>query len=295
MLNIGLIGLGRMGTPICARLVTAGHRVTAHDAVPEREQAARDHGADWRSTAEEVCTGVDVLITVLPGPAEITALMSDTVLAALGPGATWIDMTSNSAEAAGPIRDRAQARGISVLEAPIGGNPADAAAGKLRLFVGGDREQLARQRPLLETLADPDRIVHIGGHGTGYTVKLLVNMLWFGQAVATAEALLLGRRAGVELSVLHDVLAAGPASSAFIRHDLPSLFAGDYLTSFGLDHIHDQLTIVVDQARALATPHDIAEAVRRTYQEALEHYGPADGELLAVAMLEERAGLRLRG
>ncbi|MYS22080.1 3-hydroxyisobutyrate dehydrogenase, partial [Streptomyces sp. DvalAA-14] len=171
---------------------------------------------------------------------------------------------------------------------------ADAAAGRLRLFVGGDAELLARHRSLLEVVADPDRIVHAGGAGAGYTVKLLVNLLWFGQAAATAEALLLGRRAGVDLTLLRDVLAGSAASSEFIRHDLSALFAGDYLASFGLDHIHEQLAMVTSLARELGTPHDLSESVRGLYQQALERYGPADGELLAVALLEERAGVRLR-
>jgi 3-hydroxyisobutyrate dehydrogenase len=286
--------MGRMGTPICANLVNAGYPVTVCDARPDREQAALACGATWRSSTPEVAANADVLITVLPGPAEVDAVMRDAVLDALAPGATWIDMTSNSPTAAAPIRERARARGIGVLEAPIGGGPDDADAGRLRLFVGGDGDLLARHRPLLAVIADPDRIAHVGGHDAGYTVKLLVNLLWFGHAAATAEALLLGRRAGIALDVLRDTLADSAASSEFIRRDLPSLFAGDYLASFGLDHIHDQLATVTSLARDLATPHDIAETVRRLHQQALEHYGPADGELLAVALLEEQAGIHLR-
>ncbi|MFG2424699.1 NAD-binding protein [Streptomyces sp. NPDC048448] len=139
-----------------------------------------------------------------------------------------------------------------------------------------------------------DRITHVGGPGTGYVAKLLVNLLWFGQAAATAEALLLGRRAGIDLGVLTETLAAGPASTAFIRHDLPALLAGDYLTDFGLDRIHDQLTAVTALAERLDTPHGITDTVRRLHGEALERYGPADGELLGVALLEEKAGILLR-
>ncbi|MHA6757678.1 NAD(P)-dependent oxidoreductase [Streptacidiphilus sp. PAMC 29251] len=294
MLEIGIIGLGRMGTPICANLATAGHQVTVFDIAPSREQAALACGASWRSSACEVAAAVDVLLTVLPGPTEVQAVMSEAVLDALAPGSTWIDMSSNSPTAAAPIRERAQARGVGVLEAPIGGSPADAAAGKLRLFVGGDGDLLSRHRSLLGAVADPDLITHVGGHGAGYTLKLLVNLLWFGQAVATAEALLLGSRAGIDLDLLRNTLAGSAASSEFIRRDLPSLFAGDYLASFGLDHIHDQLAMVTALARDLDTPHDVTETVRRLHQQALEHYGPADGELLAVALLEERAGIKLR-
>ncbi|MFE2136273.1 hypothetical protein ACFW9X_24280, partial [Streptomyces sp. NPDC059466] len=101
-------------------------------------------------------------------------------------------------------------------------------------------------------------------------------------------------RPALDLAVLTGTLAAGPASTAFIRHDLPALLAGDYLTDFGLDHIHGQLTAVTALAERLDTPHGIADTVRDLHGEALARYGPADGELLAVALLEEKAGILLR-
>lgn len=292
--QVTVVGIGRMGAPICAGLVRAGHDVTACDVDPAREQAALAAGAAWEPSAPAAAARCEVLITVLPGPAEVDAVMRPAVVDALTPGATWIDMTSNSPEAAAEVRGRLTGRPLEAFEAPLGGSPDDAAAARLRLFVGGDAELIARHRPLLEAVADPARIVHVGGPGTGYALKLLVNALWFGQAVATAEALLLGRRAGIDLTLMREVLADSAASSAFVRHDLDALFAGDYLESFGLDHICEQLALTSSMADALGTPHDVADSVHRVYERALRRYGPADGELLAVKLLEERAGLRLR-
>jgi 3-hydroxyisobutyrate dehydrogenase len=294
MTQVTVVGIGRMGAPICACLVRAGHQVTASDADPAREAAALAAGAVWEPSAAAAAARCEVLVTVLPGPAEVGAVMGPAVVAALPPGATWIDMTSTSPQAAAEVRGRLAGRPLEAFEAPIGGSPRDAAAAGLRLFVGGDAELIARHRPLLEAVADPAKIVHTGGPGTGYALKLLVNALWFGQAVATAEALLLGRRAGVDLALMREVLADSAAGSAFVRHDLDALFAGDYLESFGLDHICEQLSLVASMADAHGTPHEVADSVRRLYARALDRYGPADGELLAVKLLEERAGLRLR-
>ncbi|MFJ8725236.1 NAD(P)-dependent oxidoreductase [Streptomyces sp. NPDC093269] len=294
MSKIGLIGLGRMGAPMCNNLVAAGYEVVAHDIDPGRAETALAMGARWSPSSAAAAAEAEVLLTVVPGPSEVAAVMDDRVVDALPPGATWIDMTSNSPMASAPIRERVLKRGVDVLDAPIGGGPKDAEAGSLRLFVGGDPALLARHRRVLEAVADPGRIVHVGGHGAGYTAKLLVNLLWFGQAVATAEALLVGSRMGIDVGVLRDVLADSPASSAFIRTDLSALFAGDYLASFGLDHIEEQLAMVVSLARDNSTPHTVTEAVRRLYAQAGQRFGTADGELLAVALLEEQAGLLLR-
>jgi 3-hydroxyisobutyrate dehydrogenase len=94
-----------------------------------------------------------------------------------------------------------------------------AEGGSLKLFVGGDVEVLERHRSLLEILGGPHRIVQVGGPGAGYTTKLLVNLLWFGQAVATGEALLLAKRAGIDLGLLRAALADSAAASDFIRRD----------------------------------------------------------------------------
>ena len=185
-------------------------------------------------------------------------------------------------------------RGVQVLDAPAGGGVAAARHGDLQLLVGGQAQVIAQHRELLETLASPGQLRHVGGYGAGYTAKLLINLLWFGQAVATAEALLLGRASGLDLGVLRDVLADSAAGSRFIDHDPPALFAGDFMRTFGLDRCYKELQTVAELARAHHLPFQASEAVAGIYQRALRRYGPVDGELLAVTLLEEQAGLQLR-
>jgi 3-hydroxyisobutyrate dehydrogenase len=294
--QIAFAGLGRMGLPMCAALVNAGYQITATDKRAEAKEAAVSCGATWRDTPAQAAAGAGVLITMLPGPRDVHAAMLGEAgaLKALAVGATWIDMTSNSPAVVRPIRERAIEQGVEVVEAPVGGGIAAAREGKLQLFVGGETAAVERHRGLLEVLGDPGRIVHIGGHGAGYTAKLLVNLLWFGQAVATAEALLLGQRAGIDPAVLEHVLAGSAAASAFIRRDIGLVFQSDYLTSFGLERICEELEAVTALADNYRLPWELSDLVRRTYRRALARYGPVDGELLAVALLEEEAGHKLR-
>ena len=281
---------------MCGNLVAAGYQVTAADARAELETAVLRCGARWRATPALAVAGADVVITMLPGPREVGDVMGGPggVLAAMPATAAWIDMTSSSPTAGRALAAAARARGIGVLDAPVGGGVPAAETGTLQLFVGGDSALLERCRPVLEVLADPLRIAHVGGSGAGYAAKLLVNLLWFGQAVATAEALLVARRAGIDLDALRPALAASAASSAFIRNDLEGLLSGDYRRSFGLDRCCDQLAAIAELASEFGVPCELAQVVAGTYQRALGRYGPVDGELLAVALLEEEAGLELR-
>jgi len=294
--GVGLVGLGRMGVPICANLVRAGYRVQAADRRPEAAEQATRCGAQWVPRMTQLAAESDVLITVLPGPGEVRDFMlgPDGILKVLRRGTTWVDMTSNSPAAMTGIQQTLLARGVQVLEAPVGGGVAAATQGTLQILAGGDAEVFAAQRDLLAVLGDPGRVVHVGGYGAGYTAKLLINLLWFGQAVATAEALLVGRAAGLDLGVLRETLTQSAADSRFIRHDLDALFAGDFMRSFGVDRCYEELQTVTELAHRLGVPFQLSETVADVYRRAVQRYGPADGELLSVALLEEQAGRPLR-
>jgi 3-hydroxyisobutyrate dehydrogenase len=289
--RLGVVGLGRMGLPMCARLARCGFRVTATDVRGELRSPALGAGARWAPSAGAVAAGAQVLITMLPGPAEVAGVV-DELVSALAPGSTWIDMSTASPDVAGLIVAAAEPRGISVLDAPVGGNPEAAREGRLLAFVGGAAADLAAQREMLGTMAD--RIVHVGPSGAGYAVKLLVNLLWFGQAVGTAEALALAHRAGLDLEVVRAALGQSAAASRFLANDAAALLRGDDLSSFSLARCVEELSSVLAMGDQLAVPMELATAVSAVHRQALQRYGDVGGELLGARFVAERAGLSLR-
>ena len=148
-------------------------------------------GPKWHATLSEIAGGADILITMLPGSREVREVMAGSdVLAAMPSTAVWVDMTSTAPRPDGNLpQPRGPAAGV--LDASVGGGVPAARAGTLQVSVGGDAAVLDRCRVVPEALADPQRIIRVGGNGAGYTAKLLVNLLWFGQAAATGQALLL--------------------------------------------------------------------------------------------------------
>ena len=287
--SVGLLGVGRMGAGICACLSRAGHDVLAFDVRPERIEAVLAAGARWAPDSAALA-GADVLVSSLPGSPELCEAIA-ALSGELRPGATWIDTTSAAPAAAAPLVAAASARGVHCLDAPVGGGPAQAAAGALKLYVGGDPATLERNREVLEALGS---VEYMGAAGAGYTTKLLVNLLWFGQALATGEAMLLAARSGIDLEVLRAALGRSAAASEFIARDAGRILDGDYLPAFGLDRCCEELDAVVAAARELGVPFELSSEVARAYTRALERYGAVDGELLGVALLEERAGVTLR-
>ncbi|MDT4928907.1 MAG: hypothetical protein QOF92_1774 [Pseudonocardiales bacterium] len=299
--QVAVLGVGRIGLPVCANLVRAGHEVRAHDTRPERRAAVEQHGATWTGVAAEAVKDADVVITVLPGSPELHALMLGSggaddagLLARLTSTQTWIDLTSAAPDLGAELAAAAAARSVAYLDAPLGGGMPAAHDATLTLYVGGPAAVLDQQRGLLESIAAPDRIHRMGPSGAGYLSKLLVNLVWFGQAVAVGEALLLATEGGIALDQMHRVLAMSPASSEFITQYLPALYDGDYLRTFGLGRCVEELDSVLRFAAETVVPTPLASRVAELYRSALERFGAVDGELLGIAHLEDLAGRRLR-
>jgi len=295
--RIGVLGVGRMGLPIARHLFDAGFAVTVFDIDPARRALATSHGVTVAADGRVVASGADVLITVLPGPPELRDAMlgADDVLATLRPGSLWLDLTSNDPRVAVDVAAVADAQGVSVAGAPMGGGVRNAEAATLRFYVGADADAFVRVEPILAALSAPGGIDHVGADITaGFTAKLLANLLWFGQAAAVTEALLLGKSLGLSPTALRATLSASAGGSVFISEHLDALLAGDYLEEFGIDRVVEELDILSALAAAQGTPFETSESVVQLHRDALARFGSVGGELLGAKLLEERAGTTLR-
>ena len=283
---VGIVGVGRMGLPMCARLAEQGFVVVATDIRPAAREAVIAAGAQWAESTAEVVAHTEVVISMLPGPPEVAAIYEQ-LIAALAPGSTWIEMSSATPAIAADIARLASRHNVRTLDAPVGGGPVEARAGRLLAFVGGSAEDLQTQRTVLDALAD--RVLHVGAAGSGYAVKLLVNLLWFGQAIANAEVLSLAVRAGIDPETVRQAVQHSAAASRFMENDAPALMRGENLTSFSLARCVEELSGVLNLGSQHEVPLALGERVAELYREALEHFGDVDGELLAARRVIEQA------
>jgi len=289
--RIGFIGLGNMGKPMCLRLLAAGHDVTAFDLVEEPLAEVAAAGAAAAASAAEVAAAADVLLTSLPRPDHVEAVMVDAgALAALRPGACWVDLTTNRRELVQRLADEAP-DGVTVADSPLTGAVDGARNGRLTLFIGGDDATVARATTILEHLG---RVIACGPLGTGNVVKLVTNQLWFIAAAAIGEGFALGMDNGVELPVLWDAITDSVGDSFVARHDAPSIFAGHYDPSFTLDLCNKDLSLIGELATTLGTDLPMTETASATFARAAERYGSDVGELHVAKRIEDDAGLSFR-
>jgi 3-hydroxyisobutyrate dehydrogenase len=294
--KVGFIGLGHMGGPMSRNVLTAGHDLVVYDVRREAAAELEAAGATWAASPRAAGADRDVVITMLPRPEHVEQVLlgTDGLLGGMAPGSVWIDMSTSIPVVADRVR--AVAGTVAVLDAPVSGMAAGAKAGTLQIFVGGDEAVFNRVRPLLEAMGDPDRILYVGGNGAGYTVKLMINLLWFAHLVATAEVLSIGTQAGVELATLRRCLLASPAASNFLENDVLSVLDnGDYDESFALALACKDLGLAVDLAGQVGVPVEVSAVVEQIYRRARAQYGDDGGEMLPVKLYEDltRAQLRL--
>jgi 3-hydroxyisobutyrate dehydrogenase len=295
--TVGFIGLGNMGSGMTRNLQQAGFALVVNDIRREAAAELVAGGARWAETPAEVAAHSDVVITMLPTPRHVDVVVNgpDGILAGIADGGTWVDMSTSVPDVADAVRRQHAGRGLRILDAPVSGMSVGAATGMLQIFVGGDADDVARLRPVFEAMGDPDRILHVGGAGAGYAVKLMINQLWFSHLVATAEVLAIGVKAGVELDVLRASLVASPANSNFVENDVLSILDhGDYDEGFAIALACKDLGLSIDLARSVGVPAELSAVVEQIYRRAKAQYGDRAGEMTPVKLYEDLTGTPLR-
>ena len=259
-MRIGFIGLGLMGTPIVLNLLKAGFAVTVWNRTQAKAATALEAGAEWAETIPALARASDIVMMMVTDAAasETVICGADGVLDHARSGTILIDMGSIAPEMSRSLAERAAARDVAMLDAPVTGNPNVARAGKLGIMVGGDAAVLDRVRPVLEALSAV--IVHAGPSGAGSTLKL-VNNLILGIAIeAVAEALVLARKAGIDPDCVRQITSVGGARTGAMETRGARMIAGDFSPHFSADNMHKDLSTALRLAEQLGAAAPVGAA-----------------------------------
>ena len=218
-MNVGFVGLGRMGTHMAQNLVKAGHRVTVYDVRQEAIEILVELGATAASSSVCVADGAEFVFTSLPGPAEVTDvwLGDNGLLARMAPEAVGIDLSTIGPDTARAVEAEATIRGRRFIDSPVSGGVAGSEAGTLSLMIGGSASDFEEVIPVLAAIGDPDKIYHCGGIGAGSVTKLVNNLIGMTTNVVIAEAFTMGVKAGVDAQTLFDVVSVSSGAVQLLR------------------------------------------------------------------------------
>jgi 3-hydroxyisobutyrate dehydrogenase-like beta-hydroxyacid dehydrogenase len=286
MQRIGFIGLGLMGQPMSRRLLEAGYPLTLWNRTAEKAKDLLAAGAAWGASAAAVSQASDVIITMVTDSAASEEVICGAggVLEGVHPGLTVIDMSSITPEMSRSIADRARAKGVPMLDAPVTGAPRLAAEGKLGIMVGGPREAFEACRPVLETLGV--KLVYAGGNGMGTTLKL-VNNLILGVAIhVSAEALVLAIKAGLDPRAVIEITSVGGARTGAMETRGPRMVRRDFTPHFSVNNMYKDLSTALKLAEECGVSLPVGSAAREVLR-AVRSQGRGDLDSCAVLTVLE--------
>ncbi|MBB4606841.1 3-hydroxyisobutyrate dehydrogenase [Xanthomonas arboricola] len=272
MSKIAFIGLGNMGGPMAANLSKAGHQLRVFDLVPAALDAAVAAGAHAASSAHDTLADAEIVISMLPASRHVEALYLGEagILAQIPEGALVIDCSTIAPASARKLAAEAQARGLAVLDAPVSGGTAGAAAGSLTFIVGGAAQVLERARPVLQAMGK--NIFHVGDNGAGQVAKLCNNMALGVIMAATGEALALGVAQGLDPAVLSQMMAVstGRSWATEVCNPWPGVLPNapasrGYSGGFGNDLMLKDLGLVAESAVQAGVSIPLGELARNLY------------------------------
>jgi len=274
MASIAFIGLGNMGGPMALNLLRAGHTLHVFDLSASAVQTLVDAGAHAAaSAAAAVAAADDAVISMLPASPHVKALYlgENGVLANARPGALLIDSSTIASHVAVEVAQAAQAKGLRMIDAPVSGGTAGAAAGTLTFIVGGEAADLEAARPLLEAMGK--NIFHAGAAGAGQTAKICNNMLLGILMAGTAEALALGVANGLDPKVLSDIMSksSGRNWALEVYNPWPGVMENapasrGYSGGFGSDLMLKDLGLAQEAALHARAATPLGAAARNLYQ-----------------------------
>ena len=293
-MRLGFVGTGSMGSPVAQNLLAAGHDLLVHDRRPEAAAELVAAGATWCRDPAEVARDVDVVLLSLPSHIEVEAVCFglDGLFSTIRPGTYLIDLTTVSVSLIPRLVQAQPAFGIRYLTAPVSQGVDNAKLGRLSVFVGGEPDDFAHCRPIFDAIGTT--IIHTGDHVSAMSAKLLTNLLWYINAVAIGEALVLGAKSGIELDVLQQVVLNSCGTSWVAEHDIPSIYDGSFDPSFTTRLCTKDLRLISELATTLNVPIELGAHVEQIFRRSENTYGGDSPELSVVRQLQEITGTNLQ-
>ena len=267
MQTVALLGLGTMGAGMAQNLLKAGFQLAVYNRTRARAEPFEGQGARIADTPRDAAQGAEVIVSMVGDDEASRAIWlgADGALAGATAGAVLIECSTLSLAWVRELAALAVARDLAFLDAPVAGSKDAAAAGELRLMVGGDSTALERAKPVLEAVSQ--RIFHFGPTGSGALMKLVNNLMGAVQVAALAEGLMLAERGGLNMEQVVPFIINGAPGSPIVKGKAARMTARDYGdTQFALKWMHKDTTYALRAADELSAPMPTLAAAREVYR-----------------------------
>ena len=294
-MKIGFIGLGVMGAPMAANIVKAGHELTVYDRSPQAVAALVKLGAKSAACGREVGQASEIVVTMLPEPQHVdeAILGPDGVAEGLQKGGVVIEMSTIDPGTSRRIGDALRARGMDLVDSPVGKTSEHAVTGTLTLMVGGNPAAIDRVMPVLKCMGTDTYFC--GGPGTGHAMKMTNNLLATTIMVANTEVLSMGIKAGLTLELMQEVMRTTMAWNQQLAVAMPKkAFVGDDSPGFAIRLACKDVRIACEVAETMGFEALVGRAAQATMDRAIA-MGLGDRDTAALLFIREKEiGIEVR-
>ena len=267
-MRVAFVGLGVMGYPMAGYLAKAGHDTVVYNRTGEKaERWVAEYGGASAPTPRQASAGADIVFSCVGNDDDVREVLlgDDGVLAGIGDGGIIVDHTTASATIAREIDEKAAAKNVGFLDAPVSGGQAGAENGQLTVMVGGDPEVFERARPVIDCYAKA--ITLIGPVGSGQLAKMVNQICIAGVVQGLSEGLHFAKRAGLDPAVVIESISKGAAQSWQMDNRWETMVAGEFDFGFAVDWMRKDLAIALEEARNNGATLELTELVDRFYAE----------------------------
>ena len=254
MAEVGYVGLGVMGSAIVRRLLDAGHGVAVWNRTREKAEPLVAAGARWADTPRAVAEASEVVFTMVTNTDAVRAVTEgdDGILAGLGAGRIYVDMSTASPAWTRALAERIAAAGAEMLDSPVSGTSITVEQGKASLMVGGSDEAFARAMPVLEAIGP--RVIHVGPSGAAVTMKIAVNLSLAVQMLAFSEGVLLAEKSGISREKAVEVMLASVIASPMVAYRGPLVLGHPDEVWFDCHMMQKDMNLALELGRQLEVP-----------------------------------------
>src|SRR5262249_5523703 len=254
MANLGFVGLGVMGSRMAKRLLDAGHTVTGYNRTKSKAQWLIDAGMKWGDAPRAVAAAAEITFSMVTNTEALDAVAhgADGVLAGLGPGKIYIDMSTVSPAASRALAAEVEKKQARMLDAPVSGSVATLEEGKLSIMVGGERDAVERARPILQAIGP--KVTHVGPNGLAVSMKIATNLSLAVQMLAFSEGVLLAEKSGIARETAMEVLLNSVIASPMLKYRGPFVLQMPAEAIFDVNMMQKDLLLALEMGRQLDVP-----------------------------------------
>ena len=254
MANLGFVGLGVMGGRVAKRLLDAGHTVTGYNRTKTKAQWLVDAGVKWADSPRAVAQAVDIVFSMVTNTEALQAVARGDagILAGLGRGKMYVDMSTISPTASRELAQEVAAKGACMLDAPVSGSVSTLEEGKLSIMVGGEKDVFEKAKPILLDIGP--KVTYVGENGLAVTMKIATNLSLAVQMLAFSEGVLLAEKSGIPRETAVEVLLNSVIASPMIKYRGPFVLNMPAEAWFDMRMMQKDMTLALELGRQKQVP-----------------------------------------